>query len=497
MELLLLVLLGLITYLIVKRSVANITKTPVWLLWLVMMTPALMWTIWTVLVNSEAIPLPLMVIPFLVCPILYWLLIQWGRPKLEETPQENPSESQEETNSEETPPADLPTKVRPITQKEEKQLRNCFPWSIYYLQNLDYRPQAILCLGKLRSNPDVAYKTVKENVEEKFGDRFLLIFQEGLKNQPFFALVPNPWSKSTPGKLAQEPLRRPGLALMLLIVTLFTTTTVGISLVGKNLEDIATDPSILWLGLTYSLALVFILTIHEVAHYLAALKYKIRTTLPYFIPMPVFLGTFGAFTQRRSPIPHRKALFDVAIIGPLVGFLVTLPILIWGLSISEVVPLDDESGILNYESLNPRQSFLLAILSKLSLGSDFTADMAINLHPLAVAGCLGLVVTAINLLPIGQLDGGQIVHAMFGQRTSVAIGQVTRLLLLVLAWADAKRELLIVAIVLMFMPLADEPALNDVTELDNRRDFLGLFSLALLCTILLPLPGVVANLLGI
>ncbi len=497
MELLLLGLLGLITYLIVQRSVASITKTPVWLLWLVMMTPALIWTVWTVLVDSEAIPTPLMIIPFVVCPILYWLLIQWGRPKLEKAEKESNSESQPEKAPEENSPEDLPTKVRPITQNEEKQLRNCFPWSIYYLQNLDYRPQAILCLGKLRSNPDVAYKTVKENVEEKFGDRFLLIFQEGLKNQPFFALVPNPWSKSTPSKLSQEPLRRPGLAVGLLIVTLFTTTTVGISLVDKTIEDVAIDPSVLWLGFTYSLALIFILSIHEIAHYLTALRYKIRTTLPYFIPMPVFLGTFGAFTQRRSPIPHRKALFDIAIIGPLVGLMVTLPILIWGLSISEVVPLTEESGILNYESLNPRKSFLLAVLSKLCLGSELGAEMAIHLHPLAIAGCLGLVVTAINLLPIGQLDGGQMVHAMFGQRTAAFIGQVTRLLLLVLAWTDAKRDLLIVAIVLLFMPLTDEPALNDVTDLDNRRDFLGLFSLGILCTILLPLPGAVASWLGI
>ncbi|MGB7520711.1 MAG: site-2 protease family protein, partial [Spirulinaceae cyanobacterium] len=153
MELLLLVLLGLITYLIVQRSVASITKTPVWILWLVMMTPALIWTVWTVLVDSEAIPVPLMVIPFVVCPILYWLLIQWGRPKLEKAEKETTSESEEEKSPEENSPEDLPSKVRPITQNEEKQLRNCFPWSIYYLQNLDYRPQAILCLGKLRSNP--------------------------------------------------------------------------------------------------------------------------------------------------------------------------------------------------------------------------------------------------------------------------------------------------------------------------------------------------------
>jgi membrane-associated protease RseP (regulator of RpoE activity) len=116
---------------------------------------------------------------------------------------------------------------------------------------------------------------------------------------------------------------------------------------------------------------------------------------------------------------------------------------------------------------------------------------AIDLHPLAVAGYIGLIITALNLLPVGQLDGGHIVHAMYGQKIAVVVGQVTRFLVLILSLV--KPDFLIWAIFLMLMPISDQPALNDVTELDNRRDILGLFSLVLLIMILLPLPRAIAQ----
>jgi membrane-associated protease RseP (regulator of RpoE activity) len=279
------------------------------------------------------------------------------------------------------------------------------------------------------------------------------------------------------------------------LITLFTTTVVGAEIAGVSAEQLQSDPAVLLQGLPYAVSLMAILSIHELGHYVAALFYKMRTTLPYFIPIPFFLGTFGAFIQMRSPVPNRKALFDVGIAGPVAGFLVTLPLLIWGLANSSVVPISDASGLLNFESLNPRFSFLLTLLSKWALGSQFTTQTAIHLHPVAVAGYIGVVVTAFNLMPVGQLDGGHIVHAMFGQRTGATIGQITRLLVLVLALKES--DLLLWAIILIFLPVADEPALNDVSELDNWRDFWGLLALALLVSIVLPPPGSITQLLNI
>jgi membrane-associated protease RseP (regulator of RpoE activity) len=381
--------------------------------------------------------------------------------------------------------------LRPITKQEETELRNCFPWGVYYLQNLEYRPQAVLCRGKLRTNPDAAYKTVRKNVEAEFGDRFFVIFQESFSGKPFFALVPNPYTQPR-GRRLQDELTRPGLALALVVITLFTTTVVGATqIAGLSAEQVQSNPEALLRGLPYALALMAILGIHELGHYLVALYYKIRTTLPYFIPVPFFLGTFGAFIQMRSPVPNRKALFDVGIAGPVAGLLVALPLLFWGLAHSSPVPLTEESGLVNIQSLDPRFSLLLSVLSKWALGSQFMPDMAINLHPVAVAGYIGLIVTAFNLMPVGQLDGGHIIHAMFGQRTGAAIGQLSRLLMLVLAFLQP--DLLLWAIILILLPVVDEPALNDVSELDNGRDFAGLLALTVLVSILLPVPGTLSQ----
>jgi membrane-associated protease RseP (regulator of RpoE activity) len=474
---LLLTLLSALTYYLVKRNVANLTRTPVWLLWLVMMAPMFIWSSW-ILVHGKERPMPfmLMVAPFLLCPLIYFWLVELGRLS-PPTPTENPPHPEPEA-----PP------TRPTAQEEEKSLRDCFPLGIYYLQHIDYRPQAILCRGKLKTVPEVAYQTVKDNVETAFGDRFLVLFQENLQGQPFFALVSNPWSKSQP-QTPSEPVFRPCFALTLLLLTLFTTTWMGMRLLEVEPESL-TNLNLFWQGLPYSLGLMTILGIHELSHYFAARHYKILTTLPYFIPIPFFLGTFGAFIQMRSPIPHRKALFDVGIAGPLGGFIVTVPLLVLGLSWSEAVPLNaEDSSLLNFQSLNPRFSLLFALLTKIALGNSWGVGEGIHLHPLAVAGYVGLIITALNLMPVGQLDGGHIVHAMYGQKVAMLIGQVTRLLMLVLSLI--RPDFLLWAIFLLLMPIADQSALNDVSELDNKRDFLGLLSLLLLITILLPLPKMI------
>lgn len=486
---LLLGILGGFTYFIVKRSVAKITTTPIWLIWLVLMTPALIWTGWTLIYGQDT-PMPafLLIGPFVICPFLYWWLVQKGRV----TPQEIPPSPLEKANlvleniDNPAPKNDL----KPITAEEEKSLRDCFPWGIYYLQNIDYRPQAILCRGKLRAVPEEAYQVIKNNVEKVFGDRFLLLFQESFQGQPFFALVANPWQQKTE-TIETEKITRPFLALGLLLLTLLTTTVIGAGLSGITAQQLENNSSLLLQGLPYSLGLIAILGLHEFSHYFTAVKYKIKTTLPYFIPIPFFLGTFGAFIQMRSPVPTRKALFDVAVAGPLGGIIIAIPLLFWGLSLSEIVPLTNQSSLLNFQALNPQFSFLLSIVAKLALGSDLIAGKAIHLHPLAVAGYVGIIVTALNLMPVGQLDGGHIVHAMYGQKTAIIIGQLTRLFMFILALVQP--DFLLWAIILLLMPVSDQPALNDVTELDNKRDLLGLFSLALLLSILLPLPEAVAR----
>ncbi len=485
------ILLGLMTYVIIQKNVAHITKTPIWLLWSVLMAPSFIWISWIVL-NGKDQPLPWILVlgPFIVCPWLYLWLVKKGRiiPVAEDNPLAAKAASEEPT-----PKAD-PATIRPINATEEKSLRDCFPWGVYYLQQLDYRPQAILCRGKLQTAPEQAYERIKKNVEGVFGDRFLVLFQESLQGQPFFALVPNP-STAEQQPTQTDNLYRPWFALFLLALTILTTTLVGAEMSGVTPEQVQSDGSILLKGLPYSLGVIAILGCHELSHYLAAVYYRVRTTLPYFIPVPFFLGTFGAFIQMRSPIPHRKALFDVAIAGPLGGLVVAVPLLWWGLSQSATVPIQENGTMLKFDALDPRFSLLFAVISKLAMGEAFTKGMAIDLHPLAIAGYIGLIVTALNLMPVGQLDGGHIIHAMLGQRSAIAVGQFARFAMIVLAFIE--RDYFLWAIILLLMPINDQPALNDVTELDNRRDLLGLFSMAILIMILLPLPGALATWLQI
>ncbi|MEM6751450.1 MAG: site-2 protease family protein [Cyanobacteria bacterium P01_C01_bin.38] len=488
--------LGIFTYYTLKRNVAKVTKTPIWLLWSVLMIPPITWTGWAIKYGTRT-PSALVFGSLLVSSLLYWVLFEWGRSSAKD-PKTSPTPDA-------TQPAIHPivesVPVRPIEPAEESKLRSCFSLSTYYIHNIEYRPQAVICQGQLRTSPDIAYQQIKENIEAAFGDRFILIFQKGINDKPIFLLVPNhQHKKANAGE--KEKLTKPGLASLLLGATLMTTIFMGSIIAGVKARDIWSNPVLLLQGLPYALSLITILGIHEMGHYLTARFYKIRTTLPYFIPIPFFLGTLGAFIRMRSPVPNRKALFDISIAGPIAGFLACLPLFIWGLANSGVVPIEqvvsteENVRILSIDTLIPSQSILIALLSKLTLGAQLTSNMAIQLHPVGIAGFLGIIVTALNLMPVGRLDGGHIVHAMFGQKTAMAIGYTARLLLLLLSFVQS--QYLVWAIwLILFVPLADEPALNDVTGLDNKRDFFGLLAIALLILIVLPLPQILASFLNI
>lgn len=496
-------LFGLILYFIVHHHVSRTTTTPSWALWFVLMIPAFAVGGWAAVYGEDVKPPPQLLIPCTLISLGLYLYLVRSNSRLPSAPQTPESETQSETQAENAPsakPAAKPSSPSNLlTKEEESQLQHCFPWSIFYLQTVDARPQVVICRGQLRSQPEKAYQTIQANIKTQFGDRFLVVFQDGAKNKPFFVLVPNLHTQELEKR--RGPVSRPGLSLGLFVLTLLTTTVAGLHL-SENLngnEDsirqlLSTQPQLLLKGLPYAVALMAILGIHELGHYFTARRYHIKASLPYFIPVPFFsIGTLGAFIQQRSPVPHRKALFDVGIAGPLAGLVVTIPILIWGLMHSTVVPIPDKQEGLPFDAMNPASSVLLSLFSRLVMGSELTLGQGIDLHPVAIAGWIGVIVTALNLMPIGQLDGGHIVHAMFGQRNGAIIGQIARLLVLILAFIQP--PLLLWAIILLFMPTVDQPALNDVSELDNKRDLLGLIALGLLVLIILPLPHSMAHIL--
>ncbi len=487
--------MGLLTYALIRRSIPQNNRAPLVLLWLIMMMPASVWLIWALLFGSSQIMPLIVILPLLILsPVLYWSLLEWGKPKSERSSSEDktttailPKKEPLQKQAIATPKQPL----RPISSNEEKALRDCFPWGVYYLQDIDYYPQAILCRGKLRAVPKEAYHTIRDNVETLFGDRFLVVFQESFQGQPFFALVPNPWKEAVQAGKAEEPLTRPDLAVAMVLITLFSATVMGLELQGFEPEAVRQNSELLWQGLPYSLVLIGILGFHELGHYFTYCYYKVKATLPYFVPLPFFIGTLGAYTQRRSPIPHRQALFDIAVSGSWIGILLTLPALWIGLSLSEAVPMPEETDLLSFNGFDPRFSFLLSLLGRLALGSQFTTGMAIDLHPMAIAGFIALMLGGLQLLPVGQLDGGHMVHAMFGQRTAAIVAQITRLCMIALAFVEP--NFLFLAVFAILIPIGDQPALNDVSELDNRRDLLGMLTLIFVITIFLPVPGTVAS----
>ncbi len=196
------------------------------------------------------------------------------------------------------------------------------------------------------------------------------------------------------------------LHILLFTATLLTTTFIGATMEGGNpfvnVGDIAQ-------GLPFSLTLLLFLGTHEFGHYFAARRWNVRVTLPYFIPAPFPpIGTFGAVIKMRSAIPSRKALIDVGAAGPLAGFVIAVAASIIGLHLSDITTTQ---AVNSEEFIMLGDSLAFKFMSYLVYG-PLPENADISLHPVAFAGWLGLFVTALNLLPIGQLDGGHILFAI-------------------------------------------------------------------------------------
>jgi membrane-associated protease RseP (regulator of RpoE activity) len=209
--------------------------------------------------------------------------------------------------------------------------------------------------------------------------------------------------------------RLPVLNLALFALTLLTTTMAGADMAGAPVI-LAAPASLtnLVAGLSFSIPLMLILFSHEMGHYLTSRRYGVDVSLPYFLPAPMpslfFIGTFGAFIRMRSPARTRRAMFDIGAAGPWAGFIVALIAIIIGLKYSEVTPLDTSQG-----GLELGNSIIFWVVSRLVLGVN-PDTVNVNLNPIAFAGWIGLLVTTLNLLPVGQLDGGHVVYSMFGPR---------------------------------------------------------------------------------
>jgi membrane-associated protease RseP (regulator of RpoE activity) len=282
------------------------------------------------------------------------------------------------------------------------------------------------------------------------------------------------------------------LHALLFLLTLLTTTVVGAAMqydfdrnLPFDLEHGLTAFARLWnhpawllRGLPFSLTLMAILLAHELGHYLACVYYRVDASLPYFIPSPTLTGTFGAFIRIRSAIYSKRVLFDIGVAGPLAGFVFLAPALAIGLAFSKIIPGIAQQGSIQFGTPPLQWLFQAAIFPGVA-GSD------IYLHPVARAAWIGVLATALNLLPIGQLDGGHILYALLGERHKLVSKLAIALLVPLgifywwawLFWA-----------VILFLLGRRHPLIYDPAEVGPGRKRLGWAAMIvfLLCFMLAP-----------
>jgi len=264
--------------------------------------------------------------------------------------------------------------------------------------------------------------------------------------------------------------------VVLFVATIGTTLFVGAINRGGNPFHHVLD---LVLGIPFSFSIILVLGSHELAHYLAARRLGVDATLPYFLPVPhPMTGTMGAFIRITSPVPSKGALVRVGVAGPLVGFLVALPVSFIGLALSKPVAVNAAPGI---QLGSPLVFWFMSELLHPNLGPG----MDLMLHPVAFAGWLGLFVTALNLLPVGQLDGGHIAYAVFGARWHrlgwVVLGALGLMGFFWLGWVFW-------AVLVLIFGLRHPPPLDDLTPLSRTDLVLAAAALVIIVLTFTPAP---------
>ena len=310
------------------------------------------------------------------------------------------------------------------------------------------------------------------------------------------------WPPSPSGAVAVDdwppppapPRTRGWVHLLLFALTAVTTTFMGalhyFSFAHGFDPDPAlapgwADPAFYFAGLWYSGSILAILGAHEMGHYVASRYYRVDATLPFFLPAPppVLTGTFGAVIRIRSRIPSKVALFDIGIAGPIAGFLVALPALLVGLSLSRVERVPE-----NFQGLSLGEPLLFQGVAWLLYG-DLASEMSINLHPMGLAAWFGLIVTALNLFPMGQLDGGHLAYAVLGRASSL-VTLATVLAAVGLSFYSSSYMLfaLLSLAALFLFGRHHPPTLDDSTPLGRTRLVLAGFALLMLILCFTPTP---------
>jgi Zn-dependent protease len=352
-----------------------------------------------------------------------------------------------------------------VIQSLQRQLAGIF--NVVAVDVAKSPDKAIRFRGHLQQDPEWAFDELSRRFEPLNYTPALTRDEENGNQDVLFAVK---------GVARPRPARA-WINLVLFVVTVLTTVYAGSLSEGGGLLS----------GVPFAFTLLAILGTHEFGHYFVARYHRAAVTLPYFIPMPAFqgmlsLGTMGAVIQLRSPIRNRKQLFDIGVAGPLAGLVVAIPLLLYGLSMSPVEPPPVRTPY-----LQEGNSLLYLGLKYLVHGRILPGDgLDVSMNAITYAAWIGLFVTCLNLLPLGQLDGGHIAYALFGRR-AWWLARVAALGLLVLGFTGWMGWFLWVILPFVF-GLQHPPPLNDHTSLDRRRKALGVLMILIFILVFTPVP---------
>lgn len=269
----------------------------------------------------------------------------------------------------------------------------------------------------------------------------------------------------------------PYLNIVLFVLTFISTLTVGAMHEGI---DVAADPIKIYKGWPFSITLLLILLFHEFSHYLTSKKHGIEASLPYFIPAPTLFGTFGAVIKMKSPITTKNALIDIGASGPIAGFIISVIATIIGLSYSRIIPLHDTANMISLGDSLLFKGLTRAILGVVPDNQD------VYLHPVALAGWIGFFVTSLNLIPVGQLDGGHILYALLGDKHAAISKLLVGLMFIMgfLFWYGW----LIWGVLLIILGFRHPPIVYSEMPLDPKRKIIGWIALAIFVLTFTPVP---------
>ncbi|QOV24592.1 site-2 protease family protein [Anabaenopsis elenkinii] len=375
--------------------------------------------------------------------------------------------------------AELKVEAVPIPEEDLSAIRSIFGIDTFFTtETISYQEGAIF-KGNMRGEPEAVHKNLTASLQAKLGDKYRLFLVDGTEGKPVVIILP---SRNDPRPMS---LQQKFFAVILLVATIATSLEAAGLLLNF---DFFTNPGRFAEALPIATGIFAILATHEIGHWLVARRHQVRLSWPFFLPA-VQIGSFGAITRFESLLPNRKVLFDIALAGPAAGGILSLLMLVSGLLLSH------PGSLFQLPNQFFQGSILVGSLARVVLGSALQSS-TVSVHPLVVIGWLGLVVTALNLMPAGQLDGGRIVQAIYGRKTA---GRATTATLILLGLISLGNPLAIYWAVVIFLLQRDleRPTLNEITEPDDARAALGLLALFLMITTLLPLTPGVAGRLGI